>query len=680
VVIGQCKEKGLKLAHLPRNPAADYAYPGDQIPDDCKWGMEEWCKEWTRQGLDPKQQLRQVVNKAKDPFEYLRSIFLDYGHAGIRYPLNTAVLTTGARSICDATDRPDQRTMLIDLLHDITKAPKGWIKEQVERRATARFQESAEEQPATAIDLPAEEDQVEISTLYFNSDDRPIDVHLSNQLLSGEVVYGSSANSLFSYDNASGFWSRIPQDEALRMVQSEIEQVYVMDRFGRTLFPYGSSHQISSCLTALTIKASNSRLANPELCIAFKDQTYDCKTAQPKPHSADHGITYGIEAPLLIREDCPDAFSKAIDTCFGHEAMPVLRAWIRAIIDPTIPYGKFLLIIGNTGTGKGMLLEFIDKLLPTQCRSELLEPGDISGPDKVYQYVLGKRYVSFEDLPHRLKSMQLFYKLVENAEVSARKLNASSTETAARNCRFSAAATKLPTLSDGNDGLVRRALVLTTKPRLGSPNRNLKATIVGDTAEHIQLRGEVMGWALSMERQQVIDTLYGDACSDFLDSNLEELEANADAVAHFVDECLVPATAEVTPVVWSHFFDCFRAYCDKKGYSGKGSESHFKGRIRAKLPHLHRSRKKESMADARAAGRDRNSRLVVPACDWGYDLSTNAFTLTPMGHKGHPANFTSNGLFELRAHNPACPRDTRSNTENTMGQNQDAEPETSVSA
>jgi hypothetical protein len=51
-----------------------------------------------------------------------------------------------------------------------------------------------------------------------------------------------------------------------------------------------------------------------------------------------------------------------------------------------------------------------------------------------------------------------------------------------------------------------------------------------------------------------------------------------------------------------------------------------------------------------------------------------------MGHKGHPANFTSNGLFELRAHNPACPRDTRSNTENTMGQNQDAEPETSVSA
>ena len=140
VVIGQCKEKGLKLAHLPRNPSAHYAYQGDQIPDDCKWGMEEWCKEWQRQGLDPKQQLKQVITSAKEPFEYLRSIFFDYAKAGIRWPFNTAVLTTGARAICDASDRKDQRTMLIDLLHKLTRAPKSWIKEQVDSRQKARFQ------------------------------------------------------------------------------------------------------------------------------------------------------------------------------------------------------------------------------------------------------------------------------------------------------------------------------------------------------------------------------------------------------------------------------------------------------------------------------------------------------------------------------------------------------------
>ena len=667
VVIGQCKEKGLKLAHLPRNPSADYGYLGDQIPDDCKWGMEEWCKEWQRQGLDPKQQLKQVIAGAKEPFEYLRSIFLDYAKAGIRWPLNTAVLTTGARAICDASDRPDQRVMLIDLLHDITKAPKNWIKNQVDRRQEARFQEqelsqesSVDPQESEAGEFPADP--------FCNFSNRPIDVHLSNQLLSGDVTYGSNAGSLYSYDDASGFWSRIPQDEALRMVQSVIEQVYVEDAQGRQLFPYGSSSQVTSCLTSLIIKANDSRLAHPTPCIAFTDQTYNCKTEKVAPHSPEHGITYGLEAPLLISEESPETFRTAMETCFGSEALPVIRAWIRAIIDPTIPYGKFLLIVGNTGTGKGMLLEFLDKLLPAKCRAALLEPGDISGPDKVYQFVLGKRYIAFEDLPHRLKAMQLFYQLVENAEVSARKLNSSTTETITPNCRFSAAATKLPTLADGNDGLVRRAVVLRTKPRLGAPDRDLKATIVGDTPEHVLLRAEVMGWALSMERQQVIDTLYGDACSDLLDANLDELEANADAVAHFIDECLVPAKSEVTPVMWSHLFDCFKAYCDKKGFNGKGSEFHFQGRIRAKLPHLYRPRRKESMSTARAAGRERNNRLVIPSCDWGYVLATNAFSVTPTGHRVHPGNFTSNGLFELRAHNPDCPKDTPFSDGTTVGQ------------
>ncbi|WP_415409658.1 hypothetical protein ACLM45_12915 [Synechococcus sp. A10-1-5-9] len=687
VVIGQCKEKGLKLAHLPRNPHADYAYAADQIPDDCKWGMEEWCKEWKEQGLDPKQELQKVIRSAKPPFEYLRGIFLDYGKAGIRYPINTAVLTTGARAIADATDRPDQRTMLIDLLQDITKAPKSWIKKQVERRENARFQEQAEEHPTATAD-PSDLPQGPIEEVpldpYCNADNRPIDVHLSNQLLSGDVAYGSSAGSLYSYDETVGFWSRIPQDEALRMVQSEIEQTYVEDTQGRRFYPYGSYAQVVSCTNSFTTKANNPRLGDPHPCIAFTDQTFNCRTGDPSPHSADNGITYGVQAPLLISENCPEEFNSAIATCFGLEALPVIRAWIRAIIDPTIPYGKFLLIIGNTGTGKGLLLEFLDKLLPSQCRSELLEPGDISGPDKVYQFILGKRYVSFEDLPHRLKQMQLFYKLVENAEVSARKLNASNTDTITPNCRFSAAATKMPTLSDGNDGLVRRAVVLKTKPRLGTPDRNLKAAIVGDAPAHIQLRAEVMGWALSMERQDVIDTLYGDACSDLLEANLDELEANADAVAHFVDECLVPSTAEVTPVMWSHMFDCFRAYCDKQGFNGKGSLFHFQGRIRGKLPHLHRPRRKEPMAEAKAAGRDRNRRLTLPSCDWGFELAVNAFTVTPMGHRVVPANFTHNGLFELRAHNPACPRDESAGTglsqENTLGQEEGSGSQISVIA
>ena len=667
VVVGQCREKGLRLAHLPRNPSADYAYSGDRIPDDCKWGMEEWCKEWKKQGLDPQQQLQQVIDSAKEPFQYLRSIFLDYGQAGINYPLNTAVLTSGARAIADAADRDDQRSELIDLLHEITKAPKKWISPQVERRCLARFQENHDEQQQSAgsPDLPApmpaeaiEQQQSEESDPYWNNEGRHIDVHLSNQLIDGPVLYGSSQSTLYSYDSSAGFWSRIPQSEALRMVQGHLEKTFVRQPgVGRKVFPYGSSNQVQSALTALVIKAHNSKLSDPDPCIAFTDQTFNCKTQKAVPHASDHGISYGVEAPLTITEACPEAFSTAIETCFGAEALPVIQAWIRAMIDPTIRYGKFLLIVGNTGTGKGMLLEFLDRLLPSKCRSELPEPGDISGPDKVYQYVLGKRYISFQDMPHRLKPMQLFYKLVENAEVSARRLNASETEAVAAHCRFAAAATKLPTLSDGNDGLIRRAILIRTKPRLSSPDRNLKASLVGDSPAHVQLRAAVMGWALSMERSLVDEVLYGDACSELLDANLAELESSADAVSHFINECLIPTTSEVTPVMWAHIYDCFKCYCDANGFIGKFSKHQFQGAIRGKLPHLTRERRKETAEEARAAGRTHKHRLNVPRCDWGFGLAINAFTMRPnVGLRVAQANFTVDGFQNLRNHKPDCPK------------------------
>ena len=72
VVVEQCREKGLKLAHLPRNSKADYAYEGARIPEDCKWGMEEWAREWSAQGLDGQAEMQKVIDAALGPVDYLR--------------------------------------------------------------------------------------------------------------------------------------------------------------------------------------------------------------------------------------------------------------------------------------------------------------------------------------------------------------------------------------------------------------------------------------------------------------------------------------------------------------------------------------------------------------------------------------------------------------------------------
>ena len=64
---------------------------------------------------------------------------------------------------------------------------------------------------------------------FCNSSKRPIDVHLSNQLLSGDVTYGSMPAASTATTMSLGHAS---QDEALSMVQSVIEKAHVKDAEG----------------------------------------------------------------------------------------------------------------------------------------------------------------------------------------------------------------------------------------------------------------------------------------------------------------------------------------------------------------------------------------------------------------------------------------------------------------
>ena len=127
VVVEQCRAKGLKLAHLPRNPAADYAYTGTRIPENCKWGMEEWARYWIQNDLDPQGELKKVIDNAQEPFEYLRQIFRDYQSLGIGYPDHQPIIENAAKAISAASRKPHKRRLLRDQLHLSTCAPITWI-------------------------------------------------------------------------------------------------------------------------------------------------------------------------------------------------------------------------------------------------------------------------------------------------------------------------------------------------------------------------------------------------------------------------------------------------------------------------------------------------------------------------------------------------------------------------
>jgi predicted P-loop ATPase len=130
MVVGLCREKNLKLAHLPRNPAASYCFV-DKIPDECKWGMDEWARHWSG---NAQYELQKIIDKAMLPVAYMRSLFDEYRLVGLTYPANAVTLANAARAIADATTRDYERRSLRDLLSKSTSCPKRWIDELITRR------------------------------------------------------------------------------------------------------------------------------------------------------------------------------------------------------------------------------------------------------------------------------------------------------------------------------------------------------------------------------------------------------------------------------------------------------------------------------------------------------------------------------------------------------------------
>ena len=139
MVVGLCREKNLKITHLPRNPGASYCFSG-KIPDECKWGMEEWARYW---GRNAHYELEKIIDKAMSPVAYLRSLFDEYRSVGLTYPANAVTLANAARAIADATTRPHERRSLRDLLNQRTSCPKKWVDDLIKLRSRVIQQKSS---------------------------------------------------------------------------------------------------------------------------------------------------------------------------------------------------------------------------------------------------------------------------------------------------------------------------------------------------------------------------------------------------------------------------------------------------------------------------------------------------------------------------------------------------------
>ncbi|MCP9823904.1 hypothetical protein [Synechococcus sp. EJ6-Ellesmere] len=470
----------------------------------------------------------------------------------------------------------------------------------------------------------------------YEAGSRPVDLQAADILhddAQGHIA--CVAGTLFRYAETTGCWETWSDADAIRQAQSVLRQMYriKVDSSGRPWpeFSFGAYRQCRDAIASLKVKVGPGPLRGlkPPMVIVFSNGTYDLRTGALGPHSPDHGATYRINAPHVAGAECPAPLRRVIDTCYPEGAEPIIRAYVRWLVDPTIRYGEAFGFVGETGTGKGLLIEFGGSLIPPASRSSLGHPSDISGPEKLHQYVLGRRLIQFPDAPVHLPNSGhcgAFYELVENKPQSTRKLHAGEAgEARPMYARCVLGSIAPLQMREGRDGFLRRLLTLSTRLREGDMDASLRGDLVGDTGDHLLIRGQIVSWALEMPLPDVTSVLDGNDPEGLLRDAAAEAAIASDTVSRFADACLVPHilghNAEVDDIALGQMFEAYVGWCRHAGVQHGMQLDNFQGQLRRALGAGRcLPRRKEPREDAKRAGRLPSQRLNLPRLDAGFQL------------------------------------------------------------
>jgi phage/plasmid-associated DNA primase len=370
---------------------------------------------------------------------------------------------------------------------------------------------------------------------------------------------------------------------------------YAEGKDGEFLFRFGTAADQRNTVATLQPLAGPGPLArtSPPKLIAFAEGTYDLQRRVLVAHSPHHGTTFAVDAPWRgLQSEPPPKALEFVDRCYGIDALPIVRTLVRWAIDPTIRYGEAFHLLGDSQTGKGLLLSLVQSLFPAHLTSSLSHPALLETPERMAQHVIGRRLVLFPDCPprpprHTSGHMSGWYSLVVNEPVTARRLHATDTWTGITHVRTIIASTTQLQLSDGRDGYLTRVLTLPTIPRTGEKDPAIRNALLGDTNAHRELRAHLAGWALAMSLEDVGAVLDRNDPAGILRETAAELSREADPPSQWADLALVPHTcgaqAAVTDQDWQEFFDCYLLWCRRVNNRHEGSRSRFQGQIRTVL-------------------------------------------------------------------------------------------------
>lgn len=392
--------------------------------------------------------------------------------------------------------------------------------------------------------------------------------------------YKAINSAMYQYTGA-GWWQRQDEKRCEHMIATCSEKVFKLHQVSKweweETFPFSSEGCTNSAfkyaLKRLYLEPPPNRHFR-----AFKNGTVDMRTGELLPHDPTHYLTSAIESDYVRDRPCPDVFLNFIISAFGEDQLDAVRAYTSMLIDPTAPYGKFIHIIGPSGSGKGTLLRLWGEIFGLED-SHSGDFSELSNPESRHQHLTGKSLYTIPDTGGYITGIRPFYELVDNGKLSGRSLYSSCGYTKEWNCRFVAASVGHLQIENAGDGWDRRCLPLLSKGREGLEDPYLRHKLSA-------VKADIVSWALAMPRVERDALLLQPSTNNRI--RLAKLDAATygDPIRSFIDLCLRPTDAPST--IQNHeLHSWFIAYCKAHGYSDNRGMSKFIAHLKTVIPQHH---------------------------------------------------------------------------------------------
>ena len=420
---------------------------------------------------------------------------------------------------------------------------------------------------------------------------KTVEQHIFDTLFESGTGKTCTIEDTFYADTGLGHWKRVPDKPVLKAIAHKLKSAYTLvyvEEQPVKDYPFFTHAKAKStfliCRDALDVGMlpANNHLR------CFTNCTVDLRTGEAIPHDPAHFLTTAIAAEYHPGQECPEVFLEFIKSAYGEELVEVVRAYTSMLLDPTAPYGKFIHLMGPSGSGKGTLLRLWGELFGNDhFRSG--EFSNLSTSEGRHQYLTGAALYSVPDVGGYVQGLKPFYELVDNGPMTGRALFSPNAYQRLWNCRYVVASVDHLQIENSGDGWERRCLPLPTKARAGIEDPNLGCKLA-------EVKGAIISWALSMPREDRDRLILHPSTNERVLNLKHDAAIHGDPVRAFVDMCLRPASNAEATLESHQLHSWFGAFCQQHGYQGWGM-SKFANHLKTIIPSHYVARRRASATE-----------------------------------------------------------------------------------